>query len=106
MHGERFELPGNLEGSHQPAPRPLVGGKLRDVIPCEDDAPRARCLLTGDCGKECALARAVGSRDAENFRLFECERYVIDGGKPAVATTDMTGLQDHDSLRPNMPLGL
>ena len=96
MHRERLELPGNLEGSHQPAPRPLVGGELRDVIPREDDAPRAGSLLAGDCGKERALARAVGSRDPKNFGFFQGERYVVDGDEPAIAATDVAGFQDHD----------
>ena len=79
----RWNGRGDLEGAADSAIDDPVRGKARDFGAVELHRTRRRLEGAGEHVEDRALARAVGTDQAENLALLDAERHVIDGREAA-----------------------
>jgi hypothetical protein len=77
--GELAERPGNLKGAGDAEMAHLVGGYSANVLALKLDGPSGRAVRAGNQVEQGALARAVGSDQAENLSPPHFEGNLVHG---------------------------
>ncbi|MGX1044297.1 hypothetical protein AB7M41_004003 [Bradyrhizobium diazoefficiens] len=81
--GQAAEGARNLKGAADAAVDDPVRREARDLVPGEQDRPGGRRQRAGEHVEDRALARTVGTDQAEDLALVDPKRHVVHGGEAA-----------------------